>query len=94
MKKTLLTGTMFLLASGPLLAGPPLSPAHGHDGWVIGGLAHGAVLRMHGPYVFSGGWWRRELRRDYSFAETKRGECLWLYYDRERRRWYLQGVVQ
>ena len=28
-----------------------------------------------------------------AFAETQRGELLWVYYDRQRRRWFLQGVV-
>ena len=76
-----------------LLPPPPHRSTH-DDGWVVSGLSYGAVLKLHGPYLLSGGWWRKEVRRDYSFAETKRGECLWLYYDRERRRWYLQGLVQ
>ncbi|MBL8113323.1 MAG: NF038122 family metalloprotease [Acidobacteria bacterium] len=49
MKKALLTGTMFLLASGPLLAGPPLSPAHGHDGWVIEAGENGIKCRDAAP---------------------------------------------
>ena len=75
----------------------PLPPQSRHvrdDGWLVQGLTHGSVLRTFGPYILSGGWWAREIHREYQFAETQRGDLLWLYYDRPRRRWYLQGVVQ
>jgi protein ImuB len=182
-----------------------------NDGWLISGLEHGSVLRFHGPYRASGGWWtspkvapleqlvqqvsgdgpepqakaskgtlfapsqrpraleqiaqnarpavpiestpRPSLRlisntsvppqpalhderappmlhappmlrasalrpspaepappardaataapidpetpaRDYGFADTRRGECLWLFYDRARRQWFIQGAVE
>jgi protein ImuB len=45
-------------------------------------------------YLISGGWWSREVRRDYRFAGTGRGEILWVYYDQKRRRWYSQGRVE
>jgi protein ImuB len=32
--------------------------------------------------------------RDYGFADTRRGECLWLFYDRARRQWFIQGSVE
>ncbi len=47
-----------------------------------------------GPYVVSGGWWRNEVVREYAFVETDEGACLWLYFDRRRGRWFLQGVVE
>jgi protein ImuB len=73
-----------------------------NDGWLISGLEHGSVLRFHGPYLASGGWWMApqsvedhdEPARDYGFAETRRGECLWLFYDRARRQWFIQGAVE
>jgi len=34
------------------------------------------------------------VRREYHFAETQRGELLWIYYDRTRRRWFLHGRVE
>jgi protein ImuB len=64
------------------------------DGWLAVGPKFGSVDKITGPYVFSGGWWRREIQRDYYFAETRRGDLLWLYYDRVRRRWFLQGWVE
>ncbi|MBI1851483.1 MAG: DNA polymerase Y family protein [Planctomycetes bacterium] len=47
-----------------------------------------------GSYVVSGGWWRRTVDRAYHFAETNSGDVLWLFYDRIRRRWYLQGRLE
>jgi protein ImuB len=64
------------------------------DGWLLRGLDHGAVTKLVGPYIVSGGWWASEVHREYHFAETRSGECLWVYFDRKRRRWYLHGVVE
>ncbi|HEU0032069.1 MAG TPA: DNA polymerase Y family protein [Kofleriaceae bacterium] len=69
------------------------------DGWLISGLEQGAVVRIVGPYIVSGGWWAsrtpgEELHREYHFAELRRGDCLWVYYDRNRRRWFWQGAVE
>ncbi|MDH3284187.1 MAG: DNA polymerase Y family protein [Acidobacteriota bacterium] len=75
----------------------PLPPRQHHlrdDGWLIRGDDHGAVCRFVGPFVISGGWWARAVHRDYHFAETQRGDLLWVYYDRRRRRWFLQGHVE
>jgi protein ImuB len=63
------------------------------DGWLLSGLEQGAVTNLHGPYIVSGGWWEDGTEREYAFAETQRGECLWLYYDRRSRRWIIQGSV-
>lgn len=77
----------------PLLL-PPQPPSVRDDGWVLSGLAHGSVTRIVGPYILSGGWWQSEIHREYHFAETRRGDCLWLYYDRARRRWFQHGAVE
>lgn len=70
-------------------------PYHTHeDGWLLLGPKHGTVDKLTGPYIFSGGWWNREIHREYYFAETRRGDILWLYFDRVRRRWFLQGSVE
>jgi protein ImuB len=43
----------------------------------------------------SGGWWNgRGVHREYHFAETGGGDVLWVFYDRPRRRWFLQGRVE
>lgn len=44
---------------------------------------------QHGPYRISGGWWQRRVSRDYYFAEGG----LWVYYDRIRQCWFLEGVL-
>ena len=75
----------------PLAGGP----YHSHeDGWLVLGLKHGNVDKLTGPYVFAGGWWNREIQREYYYAETRGGDLLWLYYDRIRRRWFLQGAIE
>jgi len=47
-----------------------------------------------GPYVVSGGWWAREIHREYYFVRTESGRWLWIYYDRRRQCWFLQGEVE
>ena len=71
----------------------PARERHEPDGWLIRGLEQGPAVRMRGPYVVSGGWWVREVHREYYFVETQRGDVLWIYYDRHRRSWMLQGQV-
>jgi protein ImuB len=58
------------------------------------GAAHGRVENMAGPYILSGGWWNREMHREYHYASTEHGEILWVYYDRQRRRWFLAGKIE
>lgn len=71
----------------------PRRDDHDPDWLAASGHVRGAVVRMAGPYRISGGWWAREVERDYYFAETTRGDIAWLFYDRPRDRWYLHGVV-
>ncbi|HWP24085.1 MAG TPA: DNA polymerase Y family protein [Candidatus Binatia bacterium] len=73
----------------------PGGPYRSHeDGWLFLGPKYGAIDKLIGPYVFSGGWWNKEIQREYYYAETRRGDFLWLYYDRVRRRWFLQGAIE
>lgn len=64
------------------------------DGWMIAGLEGGAVEEVLGPYVVSGGWWARPVHREYHFVRTANAGWLWVYFDRRRRRWMLQGAVE
>ncbi len=74
---------------------PPQARQVRDDGWLLSGLEHGAVVRIHGPYVLSGGWWAsHEVHREYHYAELRRGDCLWVYFDRHRRRWFWHGAVE
>ena len=64
------------------------------DGWMILGLEGGPVREVLGPYRISGGWWVREVQREYHYVRTDRTGWLWVYFDRRRRRWFAQGVVE
>jgi len=68
----------------------PPRPRHEPEAWLG---RRGAITRMWGPFRLSGGWWVRMVERDYFYAQTQHGELLWMYFDRPRARWYLQGVV-
>ena len=52
------------------------------------------LSRLSGPYVISGRWWEEDFQRDYYFAETERGQLLWLYFNRSNRRWMISGMVE
>jgi protein ImuB len=72
---------------------PPLRHTRDDGSSLLGGK-HGAVEERSGPYISSGGWWVREVHREYYFAETRRGELFWIFYDPHRRQWFLQGTVE
>lgn len=72
----------------------PPRPRHEPDGWLVRGPEDGPVVRSTGPQIVSGGWWSTEIQREYHYLETARGMLLWTFFDRRRRRWYLQGVVE
>jgi len=68
------------------------SPATSFPNDVPENLEFGA--RTLGPYVLSGGWWAGGVHRDYYFVHTSSGDLWWLYYDRWRQRFFLQGQVE
>lgn len=74
--------------------GLPPRLRHEPDGWLISGVEGGAVEETIGPYIVSGGWWRKPAHREYHFVRTRQGRWLWVYYDRERRRWFQHGEVE
>ena len=74
----------------PLPPRPRIEP----DGWLLAELEAGPVVKKSGPYIFSGAWWHNLIHREYHFAELRRGDIVWVYCDRRRKRWYLQGVVE
>ncbi len=71
----------------------PDRPRHEPEAWPLLDPRQGALVRMFGPFRISGGWWVKTVERDYYYAETQRGDVLWVYYDRPRRRWFLHGFV-
>ena len=68
-------------------------PVAGPNGVHLRGMEHEPVSNIVGPYVVSGGWWHKEIQREYHFAQTGDGKVLWVYYDKKRHRWFLQGEV-
>jgi protein ImuB len=42
----------------------------------------------------SGGWWNREIERDYCYWRNGRGEWIWGYWDQRRRSWFVQGSLE
>lgn len=70
----------------------PLSERTMGEWWLLG-ATQGPVERLSGPYRLAGGWWRHDVQRDYYFAEMQRGELWWVYFDRDRARWFLQGEI-
>lgn len=76
----------------PVLAGPARQLRD--DGWLIRGPEGGAVAHTAGPFLVNGGWWLREVQREYQYVMTRRGELYWVYHDKRRRRWFLHGLVQ
>ncbi|HAN31197.1 MAG TPA: DNA repair nucleotidyltransferase [Myxococcales bacterium] len=80
------------ISSRPLRL-PPQSRHTRDEGLLVTGVEQGAVVRSWGPYIISGGWWVREVCREYQFTQVQSGRLLWLYYDRGRRRWYQQGRI-
>lgn len=74
----------------------PLPPRARHepDGWLVRGPEAGPVVRSAGPHIIDGGWWATPIEREYHYLETAKGLLLWTFYDRRRRRWYLEGEVE
>jgi protein ImuB len=72
----------------------PVRPSREPDGWLILGIEHGPVERLWGPFRVSGGWWKREVERDYWFAQLQNGKLLWVFHDARRRCWFLHGEVR
>lgn len=70
-----------------------------NDGWPARLPAQGPLVEVSAPSIVSGGWWggaggaRHEVHREYFYAETRRGDLVWIYYDRRRRRWLEEGEV-
>lgn len=56
-------------------------------------LSAAPVAEISQRLIVSGGWWRQSIWRDYHFAQCANGEWLWIYFDRHRQRWFVQGQV-
>jgi len=70
--------------------GRPRAPDEQLNSFIDDGL----ISEPIGPYIVSGGWWVKEVRRDYYYVQTRHDRSLWIYYDRLRKRWFLHGAVE
>lgn len=77
------------MRSVPLLM--PSRPKHEPDGWLLADWRMGNVVKLWGPFRLTGGWWQREVRRDYWWVLTERGDLLWVFFDAVRKGWFLAG---
>lgn len=50
--------------------------------------------QLAGPFRLSGGWWNREIERDYYYLVDARGQLDWGYFDQRRGEWFLQGRLE
>ncbi|MCW5872986.1 MAG: hypothetical protein KIS61_37415, partial [Candidatus Eremiobacteraeota bacterium] len=50
-------------------------------------------LQLDGPYKISGGWWNREIERDYYYLLSPQGEIHWAFHDQRRQLWFREGMV-
>jgi len=57
-------------------------------------IDEGTVRETLGPFIVSGGWWAREVQREYYYVRTSNDRVLWMYYDRPRQVWFIQGEVE
>jgi protein ImuB len=71
----------------------PPRPRREPEGWLLRGHIHRPIQEYVGPYIVSGGWWGGKTHREYYFIKMKQGEVLWAFFDRQRRRWLLEGHV-
>lgn len=71
----------------------PSRARHEPDGWLFD-VADGPIEETLGPFVVHAGWWLREVVRHYYYVRTSSGRWLWIFLDRQQRRWFLQGEVE
>jgi protein ImuB len=55
---------------------------------------HGSsVVLEQGPERIESGWWDgKGVARDYYVASQPHGARLWVFQERQSKRWYLHGV--
>jgi protein ImuB len=73
---------VWLLDAPLALSEPDMQECHRSD-WVL----------EHGPERIESGWWDgRGVARDYYVARQSQGAKLWVFQERQSKRWYLHGV--
>ncbi|SMF05101.1 protein ImuB [Alteromonadaceae bacterium Bs31] len=52
----------------------------------------GKLELLQGPERIEGNWWDTPTARDYFMAQREDFLRLWVFYDLQKKRWYVQGV--
>ncbi|HEY6877643.1 MAG TPA: hypothetical protein VI299_06465, partial [Polyangiales bacterium] len=78
-----------LLKPEPLAGSFEIDPASG----ALSLVHAGERLSLRGPYRVNGGWWVREVSRDYYYARTPAERWLWVFFDVPRNAWFLHALV-
>jgi protein ImuB len=56
-------------------------------------LHQGALILEQGPERIESGWWDgKGVARDYYIARQTHGARLWVFRERQSKRWYLHGM--
>ena len=63
-----------------------LQEVAGHPCW------NGRLTLVDGPERIEDNWWSQAVSRDYYVAKDSGGQQYWIYRDRLREHWYIQGV--
>jgi protein ImuB len=70
-------------------------PRREPNGWLVAGPERGPVVRLSGPWPVSTRWWTAApADREHCFAETTRGDALWLFRDLATQAWWRQGSLE
>lgn len=55
-------------------------------------LFWGSPLELiYGPERIEDGWWERSTSRDYFVARNSQGQRFWVFHERRKQRWFMQG---
>ncbi|MFK8043070.1 Y-family DNA polymerase [Congregibacter sp.] len=46
---------------------------------------------IYGPERIEDGWWERSTSRDYFVARNGQGQRFWVFHERRKQRWFMQG---
>jgi hypothetical protein len=66
-----------------------------HDGVLQSIRTRAALLKVQrktGPWMLSGRWWSRDVKRLYYDVETSDALGYLIFFDRLTTRWFLQGI--
>lgn len=57
------------------------------------GLSLSSQCLLWGPYVLESDWWEQKVMRQEYYLRDEQGSMRWVFFDGQKNRWFLQGVV-